>query len=157
MKENLPLLGKNFSCHLSLCTKIDYFHLNRFTNHFHNDYRNVAVGGFNVWEPNPHCVVFDSAKNQNKTCNGIDAAEGCTLKFMSYEASLYGSGHGANWHPSQAFHLLRGEFIAWIYGLILYDAIAMVELDLQSSSLPDLLRSKFFYTNETIFSDGGDF
>ncbi len=61
---------------------------------------------------------------------------------MSVEASYYGGGHGANWHPSAAFHLLRGEFIAWIYGLILYEAIEMVESELTSHKAEELSKSK---------------
>ena len=62
---------------------------------------------------------------------------------MSQEATHYGSGHGANWHPSAAFHLLRGEFIVWLYGLILYDAIEMVEMELKTSSAEQLEHSKY--------------
>ena len=60
----------------------------RFSNPYRNDYPNIGVHGFNVWENNPHCSVFNEAENKQKDhCNGIDAAAGCKLKFMSKEAS----------------------------------------------------------------------
>jgi hypothetical protein len=56
----------------------------------------------------------------------------------------YGSenGRGAAWHPPRAFHLLRGEAIAWIYALALMDAVYMLEEDLKTSSVQDLSKSK---------------
>lgn len=44
---------------------------------------------------------------------------------MSLEASYYGSDNhkGANWHPTRAFHMLRGEALAWIYALIMLEAV----------------------------------
>jgi hypothetical protein len=59
----------------------------RFINHYHNDYKNVAAHGFNVWEDNKHCQIFDEKQNKTITCNGMSAAGGCKLKFMSLEAS----------------------------------------------------------------------
>ena len=44
--------------------------------------------GFNVWEQNPMCH-FVNKKGKNDSCNGIDAADGCTMKFMSQEAGRY--------------------------------------------------------------------
>ena len=60
----------------------------RFTSHYNRDYKNVGAYGFNVWEQNPHCTFINKKTGRNDSCNGIDAAEQCTLKFMSYEASL---------------------------------------------------------------------
>ena len=62
------------------------------------------------------------------------------LKFMSHEAGIFGSesGKGANWHPPIGFHLLRGEAIAWLYGLALMDAVYMVEEDVKSMHLSEL-------------------
>jgi len=54
----------------------------------------------------------------------------------------YGAGKGANWHPSRAFHMLRGEAIAWIYSLILLETIEMVALDLQTKQPVQLLQGK---------------
>jgi hypothetical protein len=54
----------------------------------------------------------------------------------------YGSGNGANWHPSAGFHLLRGEFIAWTYSLALYDAIDMVIEDSKTKSVKDMEQGK---------------
>lgn len=54
----------------------------------------------------------------------------------------YGSGKGAPWHPSAAFHMLRGEMIAWYYALIFYDAITMIEYDLESKNR-DVLKKDY--------------
>lgn len=104
-------------------------------------FRAVAPMGFNVWEVNPVCQTRDKEDTKDVVgCNGIDAAQGCKLKFMTKEASLYGSdnGKGANWHPTRAFHLLRGEFIAWLYALTIIDAIYLVEDGLKSKSADTL-------------------
>ncbi len=52
----------------------------------------------------------------------------------------YGSDNqkGADWHPTRAFHMLRGEAIAWLYGLILLDTLHMVEGALAARSAADL-------------------
>jgi hypothetical protein len=60
----------------------------RFASHFANDYKHVGTFGFNVWEKNDHCKYMNPKSHREETCCGIDAAEGCTLKFMSYEASV---------------------------------------------------------------------
>ena len=81
-------------------------------------YTGVSPHGFNVWEGNRECKGRDKEDTKDITnCNGIDAAQQCKMKFMSVEASVYGKedGHGANWHPPRAFHMLRGEFIAYLY------------------------------------------
>jgi hypothetical protein len=60
---------------------------------------------------------------------------------MTLEASLYGSDNqrGANWHPTRAFHMLRGEAIAWIYALILLETVQMVHGALAAGSTKQLL------------------
>ena len=63
-------------------------------------YSGVGAHGFNVWEKNPLCKTMDGGKPTSR-CNGIDAAQGCALKFMTREASTYGLGHGANHHPTR--------------------------------------------------------
>jgi hypothetical protein len=100
----------------------------------------VAAHGFNVWEPNPKCVVPDKEKGEKKNCGGMDAARGCEMKFMTHEAGLFGTdnGKGASWHPPTAFHLLRGEAIAWLYGLALMDAVYMVEADMKGEGATEL-------------------
>eukprot|EP01039_Chlorochromonas_danica_P000001 gene1-1_t len=102
----------------------------RFINGFKNDYTNSGLLGFNVWEKNGQCEIPKGDGVVN--CNGLDAVEGCTMKFMTHEASVFGqpSGRGAGWHPPRAFHMLRGEAIAWLYSLILFESIFMVEQDL---------------------------
>jgi hypothetical protein len=75
-------------------------------------------------------------------CNGIDAAQVCKMRFMTAEAGQYGSdsGGGANWHPTRAFHMLRGEAIAWLYTLALLDGILMIETDLKTKPKDDMLK-----------------
>ena len=96
-------------------------------------FKSVAPLGFNVWEQNPLCKGRDKDDTKDITnCNGIDGAQGCKLHFMTKEAAAYGSdnGRGANWHPTRAFHMLRGEFISWLWGLTMLDAIYTVEAGL---------------------------
>jgi hypothetical protein len=59
----------------------------RFSNHYRHDYKTIGVHGFNVWENNPVCSLFSQKTHKNESCSGFDAAEGCTLKFMSKEAA----------------------------------------------------------------------
>jgi hypothetical protein len=98
------------------------------------DYRGVHVHGFNVWEQNPKCMYKNKKGEESTNCNGIDAAQECTLRFMTREASTYAAGSGAKWHPTRAFHMLRGEMIAWVYGLPLLDALYMLQKDTLSST-----------------------
>ena len=106
-----------------------------------NDVKSVAAHGFNVWETNPLCTYQKDGKEQ-KNCNGIDSVMQCGLKFLTKEAALYGSDNnkGAGWHPTRAFHMLRGEFIAYVYTLILLDAIHMVEDQLKSHKTEELVK-----------------
>jgi hypothetical protein len=59
----------------------------RFINHFHSDYKNVGAHGFNVWEENKHCQILDQKTNKTIACNGLSAAGGCRLKFMTEEST----------------------------------------------------------------------
>eukprot|EP01032_Pedospumella_encystans_P008276 gene8276-9842_t len=122
----------------------------RFTNSFRNDYKGVGMMGFNVWEQNSHCRFKNPKNGKDESCNGIDAVEGCSMKFMTHEASLYGSDNqkGANWHPTRAFHMLRGEAIAWIFGLVLSETVQMVENDLRTKSKDNLLTEYTSFLNE---------
>jgi hypothetical protein len=72
------------------------------------------------------------------------------VSFLSLHIS-YGSGHGANWHPSVGLHLLRGEFIAWTYSLALYEAIDMVIEDSKTKSVKDMERSNSFDSSFFLF------
>jgi hypothetical protein len=69
-----------------------------------------------------------------KGCSAADAGGGCKLKFMTKEASWYGMGGGKAHHPTRAFHMLRGEAIAWLYAMIALDAAYMLEVDMLKSS-----------------------
>ena len=106
-----------------------------------NEVKGVGAHGFNVWENNPLCTYQKDGKDQ-KNCNGIDSVMQCGIKFLTKEASLYGSDNnkGAGWHPTRAFHMLRGEFIAYVYTLILLDAIYMVEDHLKSRKPEEALK-----------------
>ncbi len=57
----------------------------------------------------------------------------------------YGSldGRGANWHPTRAFHMLRGEAIVWIFSLIIHEMLTMYQQDLLTKSRKDILDGKF--------------
>eukprot|EP01035_Chromulina_nebulosa_P021157 gene21157-27412_t len=109
----------------------------RFAGWVDDKYIATAPHGFNVWETNELCTYVKDGQSKTK-CNGIDATMGCTMKFMTHEAGLYGSdnGNGANWHPTRAFHMLRGEAITWLYTLALLDGIYMVESDLANGLTP---------------------
>ncbi|KAJ1408060.1 hypothetical protein B484DRAFT_201056 [Ochromonadaceae sp. CCMP2298] len=52
----------------------------------------------------------------------------------------YGSDNkqGANWHPTRAFHMLRGESIAWIFALVLLEAVEALETALPGRSRESL-------------------
>lgn len=100
-----------------------------------HDYSGLGAHGFNVWEANSNCKTTAEDGSKKERCNGIDAAAGCTMRFMSLEASWFGKEdkHGANWHPTRAFHMLRGEAIAWLYTLALLDGLFELEKDLAAS------------------------
>jgi len=100
-----------------------------------NSYAGVSPHGLNVWESNRLCKGRDKADTKDITnCNGIDAAQKCKLHFMTKEASVYGKedGHGANWHPTRAFHMLRGEAITWLYTLALLEGLNDLQAKLES-------------------------
>lgn len=58
----------------------------RFSGAIFNDYKGVGMFGFNVWEQNRLCQFTNPKNGKNESCNGIDAAEGCAMKFMTQEA-----------------------------------------------------------------------
>lgn len=102
-----------------------------------HDYFGVHPHGFNVWENNNMCKGRDKEDTKDITgCNGIDAAQKCKMKFMSVEASWYGKEdkRGANWHPSRAFHMLRGEAMTWIYTMALLDGLYEVQKVMKGKS-----------------------
>lgn len=108
-------------------------------------YHGTSPHGFNVWEQNPKCEFINKEGKPAKKCSGIDATQHCALRFMTKEAAVYGSdeGTGAGWHPSRAFHMLRGEAISWLYTLTLLDAIYMVDEDLKSQKSKDVMYSEY--------------
>jgi hypothetical protein len=56
--------------------------------------------------------------------------------------STVGLGSGAAHHPTRAFHMLRGEAIAWLYTLAALDAVYMLETDLKTAT-PIELSSRY--------------
>ena len=104
-------------------------------------YKAVSPHGFNVWESNSLCEYINKEGKHSTGCNGIDAAQQCKLKFMTHEAGMYGSGsyRGASWHPTRAFHMLRGESIAWLYGLVIFETIQMLEDGLKKAKSEELI------------------
>ena len=113
----------------------------RFMGSWGKSYSGIAPHGFNVWESNPNCKCMKDGK-EITGCTGIDAAEGCSLKFMTKEASYYGMGGGRAHHPTRAFHMLRGEAITWLYTLAMLDAIYTMEADLKTMT-EDALREVY--------------
>lgn len=116
----------------------------RFTGSWGNDKAYAGVGkmAFNVWEGNSK-AIYDGKGGQM----GFSIASPCgNMRFMTKEASVYGLGKGARWHPTRGFHLLRGEFIAWNHALPMLDAIYMVKEDFASgakeSTLLETYRAK---------------
>lgn len=59
----------------------------RFSGYMKDDYHGVVPHGFNVWEPNPKCSTIKEDKEQHG-CSGIDAVQGCKMRFMTHEASV---------------------------------------------------------------------
>ena len=43
-----------------------------------------------MWEGNPKCQTIGKDGKPSSGCNGIDAAQGCKMKFMTKEAAVYG-------------------------------------------------------------------
>ena len=52
-----------------------------------DDYHAVVPHGFNVWESNPKCSTVKEDKDQSG-CSGIDAVQGCKMRFMTHEAAM---------------------------------------------------------------------
>ncbi len=69
----------------------------------------------------------------------------CTWR-RSWCLCSYGSDNqqGANWHPTRAFHMLRGEAIAWIFGLVMLETVREVQEALEQGKSEDALRKGKF-------------
>ena len=93
-----------------------------------------GVYGFNVWMSNKLCEkVGRDGKVIKAGCTAADIGGECGLmKFMTKEAAVYSRGKGASWHPTRAFHLLRGEAIVWIHSLALLDAIYHLQKEIKT-------------------------
>lgn len=117
----------------------------RFMGSFKNEYTGGAYHGFNVWEQNKNCVLTNPETGKTESCNGIDSTMGCKMKFMSKEAAEYGSDNkkGAKWHPTRAFHMLRGEAIVWLYGMALLDTIHMIVRDTAEGKSEETMKNDY--------------
>lgn len=64
----------------------------------------------------------------------------CSITIC-YSLYRYGSldGRGANWHPTRAFHMLRGEAIVYIFSLIMYEVITMYRQDAATKTKTEML------------------
>jgi len=115
------------------------------------NYKGLGTYGFNVWMGNPKCSMYGVAGNVTKTgCSGAEVGMTCAestdklgLKFMTREAGEYSAGHGANWHPTRGFHLLRGEFITFVHALALMGALHHVREELKNGAKPEVLADSF--------------
>jgi hypothetical protein len=82
----------------------------------------VAPSGFNVWQSNPVTKI-----------PGVDMVKE-SARFFTKEAGWYdnpGKG-GAPHHPTKAFHMMRGESIAFLHALTLLDAVLMIQGDYEA-------------------------
>lgn len=115
------------------------------------NYKGLGTYGFNVWMANPKCAVYGIAGNVTKSgCSGAEVGMTCAesvekigLKFMTKEAGEYSAGHGANWHPTRGFHLLRGEFITFVHALALMGALHHVREELKNGAKAEVLADSF--------------
>ncbi len=67
----------------------------------------------------------------------------CNLPTFRYGSD---TGKGADWHPTRAFHMLRGEAIAWLYGLVLFETVHMVEKALKTTSADKLRTGEWCFS-----------
>lgn len=93
----------------------------------------LAPSGFNVWQENP----------VSKKC-GADMVDPAP-RFFTKEAGWYDnpSQHGARHHPTKAFHMFRGEAIAFLHALTTLDAIYMIEGDVAGGADMSTLFKKY--------------
>lgn len=107
------------------------------------NYGGLGVLGFNVWEENPLTIHWRGGGKLSGHGIGSTCAEKGGMKFMTKEAAVFGRGAGARWHPSRAFHLLRGEFIAWLFTLPLLDALYMIKEELSKGAKEETLAASY--------------
>lgn len=124
----------------------------------------LAPSGFNVWIKNPLATAKYNASPSGagsgggeKVKRGVSAAEAgvekdTAIRFFSKEAARFDnpSGNGARHHPSQAFHMWRGESIVWLHALTLLDALFMVEKDLKAGRTRQQLYEAYSTAMETL-------
>ena len=103
--------------------------------------KSVAPSGFNVWTASKPCPYGLTDKNGQHTyasdvcdaSNFMNTKPEKTPRFFSHEAGRYDNptGRGAGHHPTKAFHMWRGEAIAFMHVLAILDAIYMIEDDMK--------------------------
>mmetsp|Transcript_6875 Transcript_6875/g.10326 ORF Transcript_6875/g.10326 Transcript_6875/m.10326 type:complete len:611 (+) Transcript_6875:45-1877(+) len=117
-----------------------------FTNRFgraanaYKSYGNgLAVLGSDAWRVHKPEVCAGIIEYDKKiTCGMGRLSANCSteLRFFKKDVTIYGgpSGKGASWHPTRAYHLMRGELITWIYGLPFLDALYEIQKEVKSGN-----------------------
>lgn len=131
--------------------KLDEFHSNvSCTSRFINDKytSSLSPSGFNVWSMMSNCPYNLTDKHGKPTyathncdaSNFMETVPENVPYFFSHEGGIYDnpSGRGAGHHPPKAFHMWRGEAIAYIHVLAILDAIYMIEEDIKTSTREQL-------------------
>lgn len=93
----------------------------------------TAPSGFNVWQTNPVTKK-----------PGVDSVLP-TTRFFTAEAGWYDNPgkNGARHHPTKAFHMMRGESIAYLHAVTLLDALYMIIEDLAGGATRESLFEKY--------------
>jgi len=106
----------------------------------------VGAHGFNVWQENDLCEYTNEKGEKVTKCSPEQIATVCgRLKFFSKEAAYYDNPNhgGAKHHPTKAFHMWRGESIAYLISMTMLDAIYMIENDMKSGKTTDQLLTDY--------------
>lgn len=107
-----------------------------------------------MWTKYPQSICHDVKGDIfKKECTAAAVFDSCALRFLNAEVKKYGLGHGANWHPTIAIHLLRGELIVWLYGLTLLDAMFTIQELLSDTSPEKIYKGKIFSFLNIILPD----
>ena len=123
MREKL-LLGKYAASKLSVARFIGSWDKN-------SSYRaSVRPHGFNDFASNNLCTFL----NGSTGCTGRQLLSDCKLKFLAWPKDPL-DAQTEKIHLANAFHLLRGEAISWLYGLTFLDALNKVESALNQGNV----------------------
>lgn len=95
-------------------------------------YPNVGSFLSGMWRGVPNC---NKATDHGCSADELLNVNCSALRFINSQTCRYWvTGGGARHHPPGAMHLFRGEVFAWIYGMIMLDAINMVEKGLEKAA-----------------------